>query len=336
MNKLRYDIIKRISGDFTITNDEFNMIIFLAKVCDDWGEVQALYYKYYIETMDISKSQFYKIKKSLEQKGYISCSKKYIEDIDICLNWNSFEEYVNDDVSGDENGLVAKIVYKDYMNLNREMFEFGSDFYNLKVNEKKILLELIKQSDNNKARIERKYQLKAYSKIFRKPMKMIADFASMLDVEVRTVKSYFEKLNKWISTCIVQGSEIVTIAESEVRNPKIKITDNKVLKSKDKPARFDSDYNYIKNHCRRYKIDYDKQSLIDTANLVSQFINKAKEVKKDSFYEVIEAIHSLEEKLLNAAAINRYISNKFRKILNSKNNIDDELISSLEEKLLRR
>lgn len=320
MNKIKYDLLKTIIYDTKLTNDEINMLIYLAKVCDELGTVEGVYYQEYCNDYNISYSQFYKLLKNLENKGYICVEKMYKEDLDITLLNNSFIE------PGEDYEPVA--VYKDYLNLNMKIFEKKSGFFELKSNAKKMLLHILVQGINNAARANKNRKFdegKAYAKIFRVSGRIYNTYANILNVSKRMIKMYFEDIKKWLSFFSNKdiSRDILTVKEEEIKKPDIQVTEHKEIILKKKTDRFDSDLLFIKKHCRRYKIEVDGQALCDTAMLVSQYQNKTKQVKHDIRMEIIEAITKCCVNLLSPPSVNRFLSNKFSCILKEKNYVVD-------------
>lgn len=320
MNKIKYDLLKTIIYDTKLTNDEINMLIYLAKVCDDMGTVEGVFYKEYCYDYKISYSQFYKLLKNLENKGYIFVEKMYREDVDITLLNNSFIE------PGDDYEPVA--VYKDYLNLNMKIFEITSGFYDLKSNAKKMLLHILVQGINNAARANKNRKFdegKAYAKIFRVTGRICCTYSNILHVSKRMVKQYFNDIKKWLSFFSNKdiSRDILTVKEEEIKKPDIQVTEHKEIILKKKTDRFDSDMMFIRKHCRRYKLEADGQALRDTAMLVSQYQNKAKQINHDIRMEIIEAITKCCVNILSASSVNRFLSNKFHCILKEKNFVVD-------------
>lgn len=303
MNKIKYDLIRSIYDDTSLTSDELNMIIYLAKNADDFGTVEGVYYKEYAKQFNICHSQFYNILNSLQAKGYIIKSKEYSRDIDIHMYRNSF-------IEADEN-LQPCTVYRDYLNLNMEIF-CDPDFYGLKVYAKKLLIALIVKAVNDRARRKKAGKFaKTYSKIFHVPANQYEIYADKLHVTGRMIKEYFKDISKWVSTyndSLYTDTDIITVQESAVKKPEVAVTQRGETLLKQKTDRFDSDLTYIKMICRRKGIENDSMSLSDTAQLVSQFENKAKEIGQNIRSIVSRAIAAAGN-TLNAAGINKHIGN---------------------------
>ncbi len=301
MNKLKYDLIRKIYDDTSLTSDELNMLLFLAKNADDFGTVSGMYYKEVSKELSICHSQFYNIISSLQEKGYIKKSKDYSTDINITIEENTF-------IVPDEQGNPIT-EYRDYLNLNMRIFE-DSEFYSLKVYAKKLLLALIVKAVNDMAR-RTKAGGKTYAKIFHVPVNMYKIYADKLHVTVRMIKTYFKDISKWISMYNDKeytSAEIISVQEKVIKKPEIFIKEKGKTVIKKKTDRFDSDMTFIKMLCRRKTIDSDEESLTDAAMLLSQYQNKAKEIG-ENIRSIAERTISSIGSILSPAGLNKYISN---------------------------
>lgn len=82
MQKLRNsNIAKMIAAK--ITNKEIDFLIYISRFQDDNGKVYGIHYKELCETMHMSYQEFYNVKLSLEEKGFIKCEKSHRIDHDI-------------------------------------------------------------------------------------------------------------------------------------------------------------------------------------------------------------------------------------------------------------
>lgn len=301
MNKLKYDLIRKIYDDTSLTSDELNMLLFLAKNADDFGTVSGMYYKEVSKELSICHSQFYNILNSLQEKGYIKKSKDYSTDINITMEENMFI------VPDDRGNPITE--YRDYLNMNMSIFS-DSEFYALKACAKKLLLAILVKTINDRAR-RKKNGGKTYAKIFHVPIKMFKVYADKLHVTIRMIKSYFKDISKWISIYNdneYTSAEIISIKENAIKKPEIFIKEKGKTVIKKKTDRFDSDMTFIKMLCRRKTIDSDEESLTDAAMLLSQYQNKAKEIG-ENIRSIAERTISSIGSMLSASGLNKYISN---------------------------
>lgn len=303
MNKIKYDLIHRIYDDTTLTSDELNMIIYLAKNGDDLGSVRGIYYKEYARELRVSHAQFYNILNSLEEKGYIIKEKNYREDIDVCLTKNIFV------VPGEDYEPVAE--YRDYLNLNMKLFE-DAEFYELRVYAKKLLLALLVKAVNDKAR-RQKVGIpagKTYSKVFHVPLRQYDIYAEKLHITKRMAKSYFREIKKWVSTyndSLYTDTDIITVQENAVGKPEISVSERGKTAVRKKTDRFDSDLTFIKMLCRRHRVESDDTGLTDAAQLVSQYDNGARKIGQN-IRSIAERAVKAAGGTLSAAGLNRYIN----------------------------
>lgn len=102
MQKLRNsNIAKMIAAK--ITNKEIDFLIYISRFQDDNGKVYGIHYKELCETMHMSYQEFYNVKLSLEEKGFIKCEKSHRIDHDITILDNS-------DSDCRQNGYVIRII----------------------------------------------------------------------------------------------------------------------------------------------------------------------------------------------------------------------------------
>ena len=323
MNKLKYDLIRKIYDDTSLTSDELNMILWLAKNADDFGTVTGMYYKEVSKELSVCHSQFYNIISSLQKKGYIKKSKDYSTDMNITLEENMFI------VSDDRGNPVTE--YRDYLNMNMSIFE-DSDFYSLKACAKKLLLAIIVKTVNDRAR-RKKNGGKTYAKIFHVPIKMFKIYADKLHITIRMVKSYFKDISKWIiiyNDNEYTSAEIISIKENAIKKPEIFIKEKGKTVIKKKTDRFDSDMTFIKMLCRRRNMESDEESLTDAAMLLSQYQNRAKEIGQN-IRSIIERTISSIGSTLSAAGLNKYISNYIANAKSNAANTEDRILPEVLE-----
>ena len=309
MNKLKYDLIRKIYDDTSLTSDELNMILWIAKNADDFGTVTGMYYKEIAKELSICHSQFYNIISSLEKKGYIKKTKDYSTDMNITMEENMF-------IVPDEQGNPM-VEYRDYLNLNMSIFS-DNEFYSLKVCAKKLLLAIIVKTVNDRARRKRNGG-KTYAKIFHVPINMFKIYADKLHVTIRMIKCYFKDISKWISIYNdneYTATEIISVQEKVIKKPEILVKEKGKTTIRKKTDRFDSDLAFVKMLCRRRNIESDDESITDAAMLLSQYQNRAKEIGQN-IRSIVERTISSIGSMLSASGLNKYISNY---IANAKNN----------------
>lgn len=303
MNKIKYDLVRQIYDDTSLTSDELNMIIYLAKNGDDFGTVQGVYYKECAKELSMCDSQFYNVINSLQEKNYIIKTKEYHQDMDITLNNNMF-------IYPDDKGNPVED-YRDYLNLNMKLFE-DKEFYSLKVYAKKLIIALIVKTVNDRARRSKRAG-KTYLKVFHVPARQYQIYADKLHITRRMIKQYFKDIEKWVSTyndSIYTDTDIISIQENAMKKPEVVVSQKRKSVIRSKTDRYNSDLTYVKMLCRRNKMEYENESLSDAAMLLSQYQNKAKEIGQN-IRSVAERMLRAIGNTLSAAGLNKAISNYF-------------------------
>ena len=115
------------------TKKEIDLIIYIGQYQDEDGVIKGINYKDVINNIGISKSTFYKLLYSLEEKEIIKI--------------NYFNEHGFWEAQILDNVFATKEDYKKgYLKLNYEVLH-SEDFYNLTKSEKLIVLHLLKIND---------------------------------------------------------------------------------------------------------------------------------------------------------------------------------------------
>lgn len=302
MNKMKRQLNRKIRQDSSLSSDEISLIHMLCKVCDDFGWTRGVYYRYAAEELKICRSQFYRLVKSLKDKGYIRTEKNDISDMDIFICDNSFVVYADDE------NMEPVTEYKDYINLNMEVF--NGQFYQLKGIEKRILYALTDETVTTNAS-RKKNGRHLTGKIFRIHSKIYKSFAETFGVKVRTVKEAFKNLKDYISIYYDEeytGKDIITVKSSLLSKPLIWITEKGNQVQRKKTDNMDGYMECVKMLCRRRNIEADIQSITDTAGLMVQYKNKAQAKGIGITGAIAKAIDAVGS-ILNAAGVNKYISN---------------------------
>lgn len=112
-----------------VTATEIDLLLYLSKIEDTFGNVKGLYYKDVCKDLDCCKQTFYNALKGLETKGYIAINFNYKEQKywDLTILNNIFTNEKDDK--------------KSYLNTNKKIF-YTTEFRNLKANEKKLVIHL--------------------------------------------------------------------------------------------------------------------------------------------------------------------------------------------------
>jgi len=129
-NKLSYDLLEKILDQATAPT-EIDFILYLSKIQNEFGNIRNLHYADVCLYLNISKQTFYNIKNSLESKKIIRV------DWTNQINWN---------ITLLDNQFINYNDYKQgYINTNKD-FLYTPEFKNLKLQEKKLVLKLLKVS----------------------------------------------------------------------------------------------------------------------------------------------------------------------------------------------
>lgn len=307
MNKLKATLLERIldvESKNALTNNEISVFISLVKIQNVEGYVQGVYWKDIAGLLKISKSGYYHALQELEKKGFIERNKSDRTDMDITIK--------DHDLSNLIENLNNNCNKEQYINLNKYIFH-DIGFYKLKANEKKLILLLIKRCNETND-----------GKLFYNPGEELAVYAKKLNTTKWYVKKYFENISKWISLSddrVVQGGlkRIISIKKGGMEQPKkVFIKDNGKLIESKKAAEYDGNEHIIKSFCRRKKIFFNEQNLVDTTALITQYKYKLKKGCYDIYTYVKNAIlTSLEETIeLNSIVINKILSNIYKLLEN--------------------
>lgn len=136
MQKIKNSIIDKMIAA-RLTSNEIDFLIYVSRFQDDNGRVAGIHYKEVCEEMNISYQGFYDVKKSLEEKGFISSEKSNRIDHDITILNNAF--------TGDETTEGG------YVNTSHNIF-YMKEFFALKAGAKLLAMHMMKVTFSNKGR----------------------------------------------------------------------------------------------------------------------------------------------------------------------------------------
>lgn len=291
MQKMKRELYDKIIQS-DLSKREIRFLFFLAARCDVHGQVKGIYYSEVSEEIGCYVATFYELRNHLTKKGFIAWEKNTSADMDVTLIGNSF---IN--AQGQEE-------YTNYMDINISIFHDKS-FFRLKAGAIRTAMELTKrvaaqegitatnslcwnQEDAEKRR-----------KLFYKHGNVQKNLASRVHVSVRMMKKYLVSLRNWISVYqSTEGSyDIVTILKSTLLHEEYQVKKKKKKLYAERLAYV----HFIKTVCRRNKIEANEQHLSDTADLVRQYLTRAKESGKNIFLQMNKAIlYTTVSKMLNS------------------------------------
>lgn len=261
MQKMKFDLYNRIMNDNTLTRNELHFLFWLAAHQDVAGLVTGVYYADMEKELNLSTSGFYYVRDSLEQKTYITWEKNFQADMDIRLQGNSF--------------LVdGEAVYKDYVDLNIAMFA-GKQFFNCKAGAIRLAMYLVKRVEAAEAvtmansPVYSGAEAEKARKLWFHPLKQFKVLKSILGVDVRSIKKYFEELKVWIGNAKIQKDGIVYSVITVLKESLLRPQNQKTGSYAERKSYIQK----VKTFCRRMKIpvnDTDR-NLTDTADLIRQY-----------------------------------------------------------------
>lgn len=289
MQKIKFDLLNSIISDTSLTAKEIDFLIFLCKTNDNNGTCRGVYYKDIVSELLCSKDKFYKMLKGLSDKGYIIYKKNHSTDVDITIIGNNFI------VDGEP-------IYRDYMSLNYKVF-YDNKFLKLKAGAKRLLLDLCKRTLSGQK-----------NKLWFIPYNEYKIYSEKLGVSKRVVKDYFNNIRNWVQVAhniYSDGKEydVITFLASALNSPQIITKEHGKSQSRKMYEEHSFYIHYIKTFCRRKKIKYNIENLYNTAVLIKQYINKAKENGKSIFNLITKAINTLHDNILNSISVHKIIKN---------------------------
>jgi len=295
------------------TSNEMNVYFRLVKMRNRDNYVQGVHWKDIVDFLKISKSGYYHSIVELEKKGYIKRLKLNRYDTDIIIIDDEFQTMVKN--------IESNTNHDQYINLNMKIFN-DKEFYNLKANEKRFILHLLKRyTPQNKGKI--KYNPGEELEVYAEYLKVdrLPEGEEKKNNAYRCIKKYYKHIKKWISVSpdiLVNGEvkRFVTILQGTIDLSRRCFTQSGKLKESNIYAEYDCQEHILKTFLRRSKINYDDQNLADTAWLVRQYKNRLKKSGRDIYDYVKEAIlMSLDNCFeLTSKAVNNILSNICEKI----------------------
>lgn len=263
--KIKYSLVCQLCKS-KLTNKELTFFLFIARFQDKYGQIIGIYYKDIMEKCDMSLRTFYLVLKSLEKKGLIAF-KRTKNDYDIKI--------LNNDFSYEES------YYEGYIDLNKNIF-YSKKFNNLRVNEKLLLLILMRNVDVNKGQyiIGRKNFYDKYTK--------------KLGVTKKVLRSYLHTLKGIFSI------------KSKASNFYIKVPDT-ILVPKGSATNMYREH-IIQVGCRRNCIDVrSTREMQDTNTVIMQYRIKAEKLGLNIFEIFSSCIAKCKNSVLNSKYINMLI-----------------------------
>lgn len=257
MQKLKNSILEKMI-QHKLTSNEIDFLLYISRFQDEYGSVQGVHYKEVCEAMNISHQGFYNIKKSLEEKGFITCEKNHRIDHDIIIIDNSFHRGEKDWNEG-------------YINTNQNLF-YQDAFYQMKAGAKLLAMLLLRLCHLAKG----KFRIRTW--------KFYDTYVECFGVSRRVMQGYLMELKKYFYVIVSNGMYHIS--------PKKIIFEINLYHDTEA-----ENYNRhsVGVMCRRKRIAMDDKAVKDTAVFFSQYEEYASAFYRNIFDLVNTAIHkSLE------------------------------------------
>jgi hypothetical protein len=316
MQKIKRELYDKIINS-KLSRLELHFLFYLAMRCDPDGKVSGVYYHSLCEALNCSVAKFYQLRDSLTKKGFISWTKNHSADIDLVLIGNQFEKKYDRE--------KEDYIYSNYVDININIFH-DEKFFKCKAGAIQMAMYFINrveasgavtaensitrnQSDENKKKAELK------RKLWFLPYNDYKILSDLLNVTLRMIKRYFEELEDWISVVHdldIDGKEkdIITVERAAVLRPFYQASDsNKRKKVNVYPERYQY-VHFVKTYCRRQGITYDQEEMLsDTADLIQQYRNAAREKDRNIFSLLSRAIQNAASVVLNSFNVHKALTN---------------------------
>ncbi len=294
MSKISNDVIKNFIKQ-NPTSKEIDFLLYLARYQDADGICRGIYYKDVMEAIDCCKQSFYSIKKSLENKGIIKIERESNIDYDIAIignqdNW--------------QNG---------YLNARKPVLH-TQDFKELPAGAKMIAMDLIIITDSNGGVWDI-----SKDKFYERYMNFLP-----FKIKKKTLREYIRLLRggiKWDEAKKIKkpdknkGILIFKVAYNKERDLKFCIL-KRHLKNAERPEKLKTDNEVWTEHfvatlCRRNKINTGHKNVRDTADLIMQYQDGARQQGKSICRVLIRAFNNalerLQKNIINPKLIHKYV-----------------------------
>lgn len=166
MNKLSISVYNKLISQ-KATSREIDFVLYLARYQNAWGEVEGVYHKDVEAELGISGQTFYDLKRSLTDKGIISCTKRNYVDWDITLLDNEF--------------LDKDAYKKGYFQLHLGMFA-SEQFRKMKAGSKLLAMQFLRMNMINQSAFKKKV------------VDFFADYGKALGVKMEALRVYLTEI----------------------------------------------------------------------------------------------------------------------------------------------
>lgn len=301
MKKIKDTLVKKIYKS-KLTQDELLFLIYIFQISNNNG-ISNIHYIEISKNIYCSISNFYKIIKSLVEKGFITIHKCSTCGREITV------KILNNDFNTKN---------KNYLDLNSKIFDIEL-LKNLRAGTIRFLLYLIFRINKQKSRV-------SAININKLIYKNISSMCIELNISNRMIKEYIEELikNKILITHNKQDKnnksfKIFEIKKDLLENPTYIVTEQGIVVTKKENSAHRFYINIIKNLCRRNKLKYNELALNDSATLLNQYYSIANSKNRDIINIVATAFKHIKESL-NSVLLHKII----KSIINNK--LENKLI----------
>lgn len=187
-----------------ITNNELNLLLYVARFQDEFGEIKGIHYNKACEVLNISVQGFYDALNGLKQKKIITY-KHRVSDYDITIVGNC--------------SAITNKFAKGYISMGHPIF-CTEGFKRLPAKAKLFMMHLMREEAIRRKNTRYKKESKSLQRI---KVEFLDKFAKLLKVSERTVRTYLSLLekNNFVSVYLENGRKyFITLKEGVFRNKK--------------------------------------------------------------------------------------------------------------------
>lgn len=275
MQKLSVTVLERMIKS-NISSREVDFILCVGKYQNEYGTAEGIYYKDICDATGLSCQGFYNCKKSLEEKGIISCTKKSYFDYDITILDNSF--------AGKEN------YGRGYISLHLGLFA-SEEFRELKAGAKLMAMWLLREWLIYKSKSGKlSYQMLKGT--------FLDKFTGLLGVTARTVRAYLGMLKPFLNVYLEEGKKYyITFLSSMTGSIPGRDSENGELREHN-----------VATACRRNRIkDGTKQEKKEICTILSQHDRELKNADISLSDIVARSLVIINENVRNKSRWKRYL-----------------------------
>lgn len=185
MQKLANKIIDKMLAA-TLNSKEIDFFIYISRFQDERGHISGVHYKDVCENMHMSYQEFYNVKQSLEENGFIRCEKTNRIDHDITILGNVYA------------GREQEYLSEGYVNTNHNIFNHP-DFFTMKAGAKLLALKFVQLGF---AGTSGRYEI-GVKRFYDK-------YTELLGVTRRVIRSYLKELKDFFSIGIKDKKYYIT------------------------------------------------------------------------------------------------------------------------------